>query len=364
MIEFGEKQRKMIAFGLTALALAFSFAFVAAVVWGLLKALAFVSAAIVPVALGFFLSLFFKPYYLWWRRVVRNPTLALTAMLLTVVVPVSLVIWSTGSMLVAQVVGLFQRGPELVQQVLVWFRANFGNLIALLDHFGVPYDEIGRMYTDFGGVAKNAGMGAIRGVSLVGTLLLSLVFFVYFLTSRERRGSDIVAELPFLGDETKAFWARQIDTFVEILVSFFQRQVIICIIEGCYYGCGFSLVGLPYGFLIGFLLGMLNLVPFFGTLVCLPVALPLAYFVNDGSAARLVMVLTVWLVGQFLDGYVITPHIQGNKTGLGYAGVIFSFVFWACVLGPMLGLLLAIPLSAFCVVLWRAVKARYSTLLS
>ena len=68
---------------------------------------------------------------------------------------------------------------------------------------------------------------------------------------------------------------------------------------------------------------------------------------------------TVWAIGQMLDGYCITPKIQGNKTGLGYAGVIFSFFFWGTVLGPVLGLLLAIPLSAFCAVLWRALKSKY-----
>ena len=71
------------------------------------------------------------------------------------------------------------------------------------------------------------------------------------------------------------------------------------------------------------------------------------------------MVLGVWLVGQILDGYLITPKIQGDKTGLGYAGVIFSFFFWGIVFNSFLGLLLAIPLSAFCVVLWRAIKAKY-----
>ena len=126
-----------------------------------------------------------------------------------------------------------------------------------------------------------------------------------------------------------------------------------------YYGLGFALVGLPYGFFIGFMLGVLNLVPLFGTVVCLPVAMPLAYFGTGGSTTRLVLVLVVWAIGQFLDGYLITPKIQGNKTGLGYAGVIFSFFFWGIVLGPVLGLFLAIPLSAFCVVLWRALKSKY-----
>jgi hypothetical protein len=67
----------------------------------------------------------------------------------------------------------------------------------------------------------------------------------------------------------------------------------------------------------------------------------------------------VWAAGQFADGYAITPLIQGKKTGLGFAGVIFSFFFWSAVFQPLLGLLLAIPLSAFCLVLWRAVRDKY-----
>ena len=107
------------------------------------------------------------------------------------------------------------------------------------------------------------------------------------------------------------------------------------------------------------LLGVVNLVPLLGTVICLPVALLLAFFGDGGSTLRLVGVTCVWACGQFADGYAITPLIQGNRTGLGFAGVIFSFVFWSAVFQSFLGLLLAIPLSAFCLVLWRTVKEKY-----
>ena len=64
-------------------------------------------------------------------------------------------------------------------------------------------------------------------------------------------------------------------------------------------------------------------------------------------------------LGENIEQVFKTLVLQGDKTGLGYAGVIFSFFFWGIVLGPVLGLLLAIPLSAFCVVLWRALKSKY-----
>ena len=359
MIDFSENQRRTIATGLTVLSLSLVVAFVAFTSWIVLKLLAFAAPALVPVVMGFFLALFFRPYYAWWKKVLRNPTLALVVMLLTVLVPLGLLGWYSGAVIVDQVSNLFAQGPELLRQVANWFHDTFPKLHALTMQLFGSYESLDKVYEKYGMDALKASFGALKCLTGLVSVLVTLIFFFFFLMTKERRGSEIVAQLTFLKDETHEFVATQIDVFVDILVSFFQRQVVICLIEGVMYGTGFWLVGLPYGFLIGFALGVLNLIPLFGSVVCLPVALPLAYFVHGGSLTRLLLVLGVWGVGQVLDGYFITPKIQGDKTGLGYAGVIFSFFFWATLLGPMLGMLLAIPLSAFCVVLWRAVKARY-----
>ena len=358
-MELSKRQDKVVATGLTVLSLAFTVAFVAFLAYVSMKVLAFAAPAIVPVVVGFFLALFFRPYYRLLRRPLRNPTVALLVMLLSVFVPIGLILWYAGAVFVDQVTNLISQGPTLVGQVNGWFQETFPKFHGLLAQFGVSYDSVGALYTKYGPTALKAGSGAIKCLVGVISALVTLVFFVFFLMTKDRHGKDFVSQMTFLKEPTRVFVAQQIDIFIDILVSFFQRQVVICLIEGVMYGVGFWLVGLPYGFLIGFALGVLNLIPFFGSVVCLPVALPVAYFMGDGSVTRVFLVLAVWGAGQILDGYFITPKIQGNKTGLGYAGVIFSFFFWGTVLGPLLGMLLAIPLSAFCVVLWRAVRARY-----
>lgn len=358
MMELTDSQKKTLANALTLIAATVIFAFVAFLSWVVFKVVSYTASALVPVLLGFFLSLFFKPYYNWWLKIVGNPTLALLLMLVSVFAPFSIFLWCAGSVLVGQVSNLIAQGPELVSQVTEWFKSTFPSLHQLLQHIGVPFEGMEDFYAKYGSTALKAGSGALKFVAGALGVLVSLIFFIFFLMTKERKGGDIVSQLPFLKEETRSFLALQIDTFFDIIVSFFQRQTVICLIEGCLYGTGFFIVGLPYGFLIGFALGVMNIIPFFGTIVCLPVALPLAYF-SGGSLMRLLLVIAVWLSGQILDGYFITPKIQGNRTGLGYAGVIFSFFFWSIVLGPMLGLLLAIPLSAFCVVLWRAVKIKY-----
>ena len=359
MVNLTDSQRKTIASGATLLALAVVITFIGAVAWALLKALSLASGALVPVLFGFFLALFFKPYYRWWLRVAKNPSLALAIMLLTVFVPLGLLLWYAGTVIVDEISNLISQAPALAKQVMLWFRETFPRLHSLLAQIGLPTDDIGGAFAKYGTTALKAGTGALKALSGVISAIVTLIFFVFFLMTKDRRGGEVVAGLPFLKQETRDFLACQVDAFVDILVSFFQRQTMICLIEGVMYGAGFWLVGLPYGFLLGFALGVLNLIPLFGSVICLPIALPLAYFPHGGSTTRLLLVLAVWLCGQVLDGYFITPRIQGNRTGLGYAGVIFSFFFWSTLLGPFLGMLLAIPLSAFCVVLWRAVKAKY-----
>lgn len=356
MIDFTESQRKTIAVGLTILSLAVVVSFTAFIVWAAGKALGCVSPAITPVIAGLFLAMFFKPYYLWWKKLVHNPAASVLLMMLSVFVPMVVIAWHFGAFAVDQIANLVVQAPELAAKFLEWFHTTFPKAKEFADMLGVPYQDWIEIYKL---KAAQVGVGVIGSLTGILSWLVALLFFVYFLTRPEMRGADYVREMPFLKDGTKAFVATQIDSFLDIIVSFFQRQVVICLIEGLYYGIGFALVGLPYGFVIGFALGVLNLIPLFGTVICMPIAIPLAYFGAGGSLVRLVGLVAVWLVGQILDGYCITPKIQGDKTGLGYAGVIFSFFFWGAVFQSLLGLLLAIPLSAFCVVLWRALKSQY-----
>lgn len=376
MLDFTPSQKKTVAAGVTVSAVTLIAAFALLVGWLVMKFLAFAAPALTPVVLGIFLSMLFKPYYEWIVSKVRNPTLALFLMLASVLVPFGVLCWFGGSLVVDQAVHLVKSAPTVVARLSAWVNERFPTAQALVAQFGAQPDGMAMTFladparfsrevvSAFGSAcgtdtAMRAGAGVLKYLVNLGTALVTLIFFVFFLMRPGMEGRDFVSELTFLKPETRGFVAKQIDSFTAILVNFFQRQVLICLIEGVLYGAGFALVGLPYGFILGFLLGTLNLVPLLGSALVLPMALPTAYFADGGGPLCLVGVLCVWAVGQFADGYWITPRIQGNKTGLGYAGVIFSFLFWGAVFHSMVGLLMAIPLSAFCVVLWRAVKERY-----
>ncbi len=122
---------------------------------------------------------------------------------------------------------------------------------------------------------------------------------------------------------------------------------------------GFALVGLQHGFIIGLLLGFLNIIPYLGSMLGLAIALPLAFFQADGGPLRLGLVIGVFVIVQLIEGYYLTPKVMGERTGLHPLTIIVALFFWGTAFDGIAGMILAIPLTAFLVVFWRLVKTKY-----
>ena len=73
----------------------------------------------------------------------------------------------------------------------------------------------------------------------------------------------------------------------------------------------------------------------------------------------LVAVVVVFSTVQLIESYLLTPKIMGDRTGLHPLAIIIAIFFWGSALNGILGMILAIPLTAFLVVFWRLAKDRY-----
>ena len=113
-------------------------------------------------------------------------------------------------------------------------------------------------------------------------------------------------------------------------------------------------------FYLGLFIGLLNIIPYFGTMIGLATVLPIAWFQPEGGGALLAgIALAIFVAVQMLEGYFLTPRIMGNKTGLHPLTIIIAIFFWGTALGGILGMILAIPLTAFFVVAWRLLREKY-----
>jgi predicted PurR-regulated permease PerM len=185
------------------------------------------------------------------------------------------------------------------------------------------------------------------------------VYLFFLLNGRNNIWNGLEKQLSFLPDERRKdliFLCRQ---FSEILAAFFRGQILIGLLLGIVLAFSFSMVGLKFGIVLGIVLGLLNIIPYLGTMLGILTVLPLAYFQVEGGLSLVTLCAVVFIVGQLLTDYLFTPKIMGNKTGMGPMLIIFSIFFWGVALEGIMGMILAIPLTAFFLVFWRLARERY-----
>lgn len=326
------------------------------------------SNVLMPPVVSIILAMIAKPVYNLMERLSRGRRLpAVVATTLLVFVPVVAFLWFCGSLLVSQGLRFIEALPDLQRQLADYLARRIPDVKLFLERNGLSSlldgvnlrETLPGLLLPAGGTAVSIGTYAVGAVTrLLGWAVLP-IYTAFFLATRPLGGEDVRRLLVFASPRAQENAAFLVDQFLGIVVTFFRGQVVIVVIQGLLYGLGFQISGLSYGFFIGFLLGLLNIVPYLGNIVGLAVTLPLALFGPGGSPTVFWCVVAVFVAVHTLDTYFITPRVMRSQTGLNSFVVIFSLFFWGSVIGGPLGMILAIPLSAFLVVIWRLLEREW-----
>lgn len=142
------------------------------------------------------------------------------------------------------------------------------------------------------------------------------------------------------------------------IAGFIRGQVTISIFVGIFYSVALTLLGLKYGLLIGLTAGLLNIVPFLGSLAGFLISGTMAVIQYSPEWQPIIWVLAVFLFGQLVDTNFLTPKIIGDKVKLHPVWLIFALIVSGYLFG-LLGMLIAIPLAAAIGVLVRYALERY-----
>lgn len=193
----------------------------------------------------------------------------------------------------------------------------------------------------------------------IAGLAIIPVYLFYLLDLRRDFTKDLERESNFLPANLRDEAIFLIRQFLGILTSFFRGQLLVGLGIGVILATGFGIIGLNYGLLLGVIIGFLNIIPYLGTMLGLATVLPIAFFQDDGGLGTLGAAIAVFVVAQVAEGYFLTPRIMGKTTGLHPMAIILSVFFWGAAFDGLLGMVLAIPLTAFFVVLWRLAKQKW-----
>ena len=142
-------------------------------------------------------------------------------------------------------------------------------------------------------------------------------------------------------------------------IGFLGGKIIDSIIIGILCFIGVSLMRMPYSALISVIIGVTNVIPFFGPyLGAIPSAI-LVLIVNPTHPMQCVYFLLFILALQQFDGNILGPKILGNSTGLTSFWVIFAITFFGGFFG-IFGMIVGVPVFA---VIYAAVKSMVNTAL-
>jgi predicted PurR-regulated permease PerM len=144
--------------------------------------------------------------------------------------------------------------------------------------------------------------------------------------------------------------AREIDI---AMAGFLRGQALVCLFLGAWYGIGLSLIGLNFGLLIGITAGILSFIPYVGSLTALILYSTVAIVQDWPQWKLLAMSLGVVLIGQFLEGNILSPKPVGDSVGLHPVWLIFALLV------GFTGLITAVPLAAAAGVILRFAVKNY-----
>lgn len=212
---------------------------------------------------------------------------------------------------------------------------------------GVMLKLVGEM----AGSLFQSGMAIINILSLI---LITPVIAFYLLRDWDIMTAKFYSFLPRKHENTIREQLMLIDA---TLAGFIRGQINVCLLLGAFYATGLSIVGLKFGILIGIATGILVILPYVGLLFGMIIGLTVAFF-QFGTWNGVITVLSVFVIGQILEGNFITPKLVGEKVGLHPAWLIFGLLAGAALFG-FVGVLIAVPVTAVVGVLIRFTLARY-----
>jgi predicted PurR-regulated permease PerM len=192
-------------------------------------------------------------------------------------------------------------------------------------------------------------------VSVFSLVVVTPVVAFYLIYDWHRMVRTVDGWIPVHQRDTVRGLAREVDAAIS---GFLRGQTAVCLILGSFYAVALTLTGLNFGLLIGLISGLITFIPYVGSMTGLILSLAVAvaqFWPNYGS---ILMVLGVFLVGQFVEGNVLSPKLVGESVGLHPVWLIFALLAFGYLFG-FVGLLVAVPLAATIGVLSRFAMRRY-----
>lgn len=318
-------------------------------------------SVLLPFVVGIVVAYFLDPMV---NRLVKSvkvsrttATVMILGAFLLILLPVVLIL---GSMAFSQISDFLSHLPEyvgsFVQKLKIW-------LVKVQEYFpALAIDNWGELWQDHQGesikplvkVVEKIAVNSFAVVNVISLLLISPVVAFYML----RDWHDFTGRLfELVPKKHRKAVCDGVAAVNRIISGYLRGQSLVCLALGSFYSLGLWLVGLKLGLLVGFLAGIISFIPYVGSISGFLIAIILVV-TQYGTLPKIVAVVAVFAVGQFLEGNFLTPKLVGENIGLHPVWVMFALLAGGVLLG-LLGMIIAVPVAACIGVLLRYMVNHY-----
>lgn len=192
-------------------------------------------------------------------------------------------------------------------------------------------------------IMSNLTVGVINFINMITDFLIGIIVSVYVLFSKEKFSAQSKKMVyAFLNIRHANIVLHLTKKSNEIFGGFIIGKIIDSAIIGVLCFAGLSILNMPYTLLVSVIVGVTNVIPFFGPYIgAIPSAILI--FLTDPKMGIYFLLFILFL--QQLDGNVIGPKILGDSTGLSAFWVIFSILLGGGLFG-FAGMILGVPTFA------------------
>ena len=250
-------------------------------------------------------------------------------------------LYSQGSQLLA-LLERYYLGPEEFEEILRGYIKNENLIRSIMSIYDGTINELSEIGKN--AILPNVGelVSGVFGIAF--STLIGLVMGFYALKDTKVIAKEIEGLLP---ERFKPI----LEEFYKLISQYFRGQITVALIVGIFVGSLLQILGIKFGILIGFISGIMNLIPNFGFAMTAILGGLIILLTESSPVFALLKFALVLTLDQLLETLVLTPRILGRSVGLHPVLVMVALIIGASLFGAI-GIILAVPIAAFLRSIW------------
>lgn len=207
--------------------------------------------------------------------------------------------------------------------------------------FNTTNTEISSWLQDYSAEYAKKGLHGVSSVvGTVTSVVIAIITFPFVLFYLLKDGHQMPAYIAkFLPAKARRSFLETLKEISTQISNYIRGQIAVAFAVMIMFAIGYTIIGLPYGWLIAIVAGILNIIPFLGSFLAMVPAIVVGIFV---SPIMLISVLIVFMIEQTLEGRLISPKLLGSSMKIHPVTVLIVLLSAGNVFG-VLGVIFGVP---------------------